>query len=665
MMPLSQYELAAILTFKDKTGQATKQAAKGMSTLEKAAIAAGVAFGALKAAQVAVDFAKAGAAIQRQSKALNSLATAAGTSGKAIISSIQGASGFTIDKMTAMQAATQALLMDVAKAPSDFERMTKVAVSLGRAMGVDAAQSIEKFTFAAARQSKLRADDLGLLIEVEEANRRYAEANNLVADSLTDVQKKQAFFNEMMRQGEIKVSELGDTTGDLATDFEILGAAVKDAKDEFALYWAEQATGSVNAEGAAKVIRDLPGRLRHLSAEVKSGASHYQAYNAQLKEHRMFTDRAITGYNGYVVALDKADKEVKPLFSDVTILNETLRNQKLAADLAAQGMREYKDETLDADTILKEFTLSATMAYTEYFKNIDQAAENFADRQADIEASHQEKIAEIMKQGQSRTVRIDVKGERLKLEILKSRLNQALKTRQEFDENTTRLEKLRNRETVQGLRESIAEQQSLLERGGSGWMAIKGKNIDALLAQENEQYAEELALLQEAKAEQERAQQESLGRMIIQQFTAWATMKGIAADKSIEMQIALAEQFGLITSEGAAMARAMIREMEAWANGVGGSADDVAARLAGATQRMKDLQAALEAIPKEWHINVRVHEEMRATQELYGVPETGKHVGGGTQAYQHGGHGGGWAMVGEHGPEPVRLPAGARVNSNT
>ena len=214
-------------------GTGHEEASRGLSGVAKAAKIAAGAFAALKSAQVAVDFIKFGAGVQRQRQALDNLAKSAGTSGTAITRAIQEASGHTIDRMTAMSAATRALIMDVADTPVEFERMTEVAVALGRAMGVDAAKSIDDFVTAAARQSKLIADNLGLVIDVESANRQYAAQLGKTADALTDAEKKQAFYNAMLDAGEEKMRALGDVGLDAAGKLELLSAATEDAKVGF------------------------------------------------------------------------------------------------------------------------------------------------------------------------------------------------------------------------------------------------------------------------------------------------------------------------------------------------------------------------------------------------------------------------------------------------
>ena len=144
-------ELRIVISTQSK-GQGAQQTSKGLRSIADAAKFAVGAFAALKGAQAAVDFVKQGAAVQRQANALDNLAKSAGTSGAAITQSIQRASDYTIDRMTAMEAASKAMIMGVAESPEQFERLTKVATTLGRAMGQDATKSIDDFVIAAFGQ---------------------------------------------------------------------------------------------------------------------------------------------------------------------------------------------------------------------------------------------------------------------------------------------------------------------------------------------------------------------------------------------------------------------------------------------------------------------------------------------------------------------------------
>jgi chromosome segregation ATPase len=174
----------------DKTEKTAKKTKTSWSDVKQAVSALAAAYASLKSARAIIEFAKLGAAANRQETALSNLAKTAGTSSDEILSAISIASDGTVDKMTAMEAANKAMLLGVADTPAEFERLTDVAVKLGRAMGQDAAKSIDDFVVAGGRQSKQIADNLGLMVSAEVANKKYAAAIGKTVDELTDQEKK-------------------------------------------------------------------------------------------------------------------------------------------------------------------------------------------------------------------------------------------------------------------------------------------------------------------------------------------------------------------------------------------------------------------------------------------------------------------------------------------
>lgn len=180
-----------------------------------------------------VESLQAGMAAERLGTATDNMAASFGASGEAITDSIQRASQYTINQMDAMGAANQAMLLGVAKSPAEFDKLTRIAVSLGRAMGQDATKSIGDMTIGLGRQSKLILDNLGLMVDAEKANEKYAASVGKSADELTDAEKKQAFINEALAQGEAKVAALGNSGLDSAGKVEQLTARWQDFGAEF------------------------------------------------------------------------------------------------------------------------------------------------------------------------------------------------------------------------------------------------------------------------------------------------------------------------------------------------------------------------------------------------------------------------------------------------
>ncbi|NIQ88764.1 MAG: hypothetical protein GWN93_06645 [Deltaproteobacteria bacterium] len=259
---VKSYEVSVVISGKDKLSQTLDGITKG--AMERVGHKVTELISQLP--QMAVEMVQLGAAVNRQANALDNMAQSFGTSGDAIISAIQEASGYTIDSMTAMQAANRAMMLDVADSPKEFERLTEVATRLGRVMGLDATQSINDFVTAAGRQSIMIADNLGLTIKVGDANEAYAAQLGKTADELTKAEQKQAFLNAMLDAGEEKLSTLGPEVADAATNIEMMQAAVEDAKIGLASWAAEMVNSAINLGELATKVREFPGWLESHTA---------------------------------------------------------------------------------------------------------------------------------------------------------------------------------------------------------------------------------------------------------------------------------------------------------------------------------------------------------------------------------------------------------------
>lgn len=121
------------------------------------------------------------------------------------------------------QRANQAVLLGV---PTDtFNAAASAAVKLGRAMGIDAASGLESLSLGLGRQSRLYLDNLGIIVSAEEAYKRFAASNNLVASQLSDGEKKAAFYAEALRKIYERAAELPDPIDSVAVSFKRLQAA--------------------------------------------------------------------------------------------------------------------------------------------------------------------------------------------------------------------------------------------------------------------------------------------------------------------------------------------------------------------------------------------------------------------------------------------------------
>jgi hypothetical protein len=692
-MPESQYKVSIIVKADDKTSGPSKKAAGGLKNLARAAKFAGAAFAAMKTAQVVVDLAKLGAAAERQSTALDNLAGAAGESGDMIVKSIQEASNFTIDRMTAMQAANRAMVMDVAETPKQFERLTKVATALGRAMGQDAAKSIDDFVTAGGRQSKLIADNLGLVIDAETAYTRYADQIGKTADELTDAEKKQAFLNEMLVQGEAKMADLGDQSLDAAGSFEQVSAAAADAKTSLGIIVSTlvQATGvmpklaeetrnladgiTAIAEAGGPNINLYQKAVQQGNRQLESSTEIHERYLALLRAESGMYDELGTEIGRYaytqeqsseiaryghsqvaqasedetqaiklttdernrmLFAMHQVNRAQEELASTAPPVVRGLENEAKAAQAAKEEMMRLAQA--EADVATKQLELS--MSFTRQFESMEEASANLAAKREKAETEHQEKLAGIRRRGQSRAIEVDEAAEQDRLAKLQRRLEIALQSESEMSEKTKQSTRMRKEDQIAELQTQIAEQEQLLDDHAAGRLVKAGANTDALIAEEQRRHEATIASLDAEMAKQEQMQQKTLGNMTLQAFDAWAKNQeameqGLDPNKLVEMRTKIAEEFGLVEQGSAELITDMMKEWDAWAENTGEDTDEVVGYIGNVLDATGELRDELIELTAETYW-------VRIRYDLQGQPIDVPNPGPGLSA---GGPGGGTVSV--------------------
>ena len=704
MSESSTFRVKIIIDSKDQTSAPAKKATKGMSNLKQAAKLAAGAFVAFQAAQKAIEFVKFGAKVQRAQTALNSLAKGAGTSGDAIVKSIQVAADFTIDKMSAMEAANKALLLGVASSPEEFATLTKQAVLLGRAMGQDAAKSIDDFVTAAGRQSKQIADNLGLMVSAEDANLRFAEANNISAAAMTDQQRKAAFLQEMLRQAEEKTKDLGSAQLTTADKIDQATAALKDAGANAASFvatladssgvidatttWAQSMSTATEAikESGFSVTAWVAGMGEFISSGGDSAAA-METFAEKQDEVRKALERSsaiwtntteqnaelfdlIQGegvtawqqYEKHAVLAAASLRGLPPKVEDVTAATIDLGvGTGDFFDVMSEGQSDLSmyegalGDVTDALLAQESAVVGAARAnretaadFTSLGRDVGKMAADFAKDREEIEAEHQENLAKIAKKGQSTAIRFDAAAETERLSRLKERLQVSLQQQSEFSDKT-KVSQLQSKEfSIANLQEEIATREQRLADFHAGRLVKAGINTVGLIAEEQARFDQELAILDESRIEQERVQRESLGRMLLEHVVTWGQMAGATATEIEAMQLKIAEEYGIITEDGVAAATA---QKDTWLE-----------NFALIRQVGEDAFAAItnriNLIPKTITVDIvfqQRHSAKEAAEAELGFAVPGMAAGGFA--------GGGTIDVGEEGPERVILPAGSFVNN--
>lgn len=168
----------------------------------------------------------------RSESVTNALRNLAGGADEAqgYLLAVKAATHETVSGLDAMQIATIALNSKVVTSADQMHELAEIATVTGRALGRQAGESVERLTLAIAKLEPELLDELGINIKRSDLYRQLAADLHVNQAALTDVQKRQAFANEVFRQGRERVEELGGFVESSATKWSVLKTRTDDLR---------------------------------------------------------------------------------------------------------------------------------------------------------------------------------------------------------------------------------------------------------------------------------------------------------------------------------------------------------------------------------------------------------------------------------------------------
>lgn len=175
------------------------------------------------------EFVAQGTKLPGLESAFNRMTTGMGLSSQKMLSTLQDSTRGLVSNLDLMQSTNKAVLLGLPVTESAMGDLAKSATALGRAMGLDATQSLNDLITALGRSSPLILDNLGLTVKVGEANEAYAAKLGKTSNELTDVEKKTAFYEAAMEAARRKTEELGEQTLTLSERIDRAWVAIENA----------------------------------------------------------------------------------------------------------------------------------------------------------------------------------------------------------------------------------------------------------------------------------------------------------------------------------------------------------------------------------------------------------------------------------------------------
>lgn len=161
----------------------------------------------------------------------NTLASELGQSGPRILKSVQE---ITQGQLTLAESAQNVnIALAAGFNTKQIESLTNIATKASRALGRDLTESIQRVTRGAAKLEPELLDELGIFTRIDPAVRAYANSLNVTEASLTSFERRQAFVNAVIEEGNKKFGAIDTAAPSAQKSLEQLRAQVTELGTEF------------------------------------------------------------------------------------------------------------------------------------------------------------------------------------------------------------------------------------------------------------------------------------------------------------------------------------------------------------------------------------------------------------------------------------------------
>lgn len=193
-----------------------------------------VATGAALAARAVYDLALRGSEVSGVKNSFDLLAVSAGGANKVLEAGRTGTRGLLTD-YDLMLNANRLLGARLPITAQQFGELAGQAVILGRSVGKDAKDSVDRLSLALAKMEPELLDEINIKVSAVDANKKYADSLGVNVTQLTAYQRQIAFLNAVQEQARERTEALGGLQLTFADHVTIVKNRVKDMYDQLAV----------------------------------------------------------------------------------------------------------------------------------------------------------------------------------------------------------------------------------------------------------------------------------------------------------------------------------------------------------------------------------------------------------------------------------------------
>lgn len=542
-------------------------------------VGAGIA-GALKLAQTTVELAKTAAQAERTEMAFDRLVSGIGESGDQLLDKMQEVTDGVISDQNLIQTANSALLLKAADTNQEMTNLLEIAAARSSASGRSIEDVFNRLALGIGKREPELLDEIGLVLRLPPAYERYAAELGTTADQLTEAQKTQALYNEVVRQSAGLLADNANQADNNAKKFERAAAASQNARIALGKLFADEVATA--AQRYAEILQGIVSLLNRIEGAQPESFGTLEARRFGAPAPNPLAGPRITASNFGGGAMPRAVAQFDPQQmaaqreAQIEFGQEMAQIERDAASQRLDATRQYESQRTDTiasyeRTIARDaedFARQRARAEAQFARQVAELsqnaarreadlAEDLAERIADLQSSASERIAEAQNATNERISEIEEDYRRSRERAERDHRDNLLNAAARLDATAVFNEQKRFARQQQDAQDAHDEaisdaQEALQER-----VDQERENLAERIAQEQEAHQERLANAREADAErsadmqrdfeeQKRLEDEDrairLQRMAEDHAAQLASMAAAQAEQMAEIDRAEAEE---------------------------------------------------------------------------------------------------------------------------
>jgi len=335
----------------DQVGKATERVGRNQTRLGQASASAGRQFAAQSAGLGGLVQAYAGAAanifaitaaftalnraaeFEQIIKGTQSLASSIGANGREIIASVQE---ITRSQLNLLETASTVNIGLAAGFNTDqINDLTEVSLRASKALGRSLTDAFTRVSRGAAKLEPELLDELGIFTRIDPAVKAYADSIGRSVSSLTNFERRQAFVNAVIAEGQRKFRDVDVTSKSAAVSLEQLAATIINLGLQF---------GSVLATGIAPLADFITGNLSNSIALF--GLLAKQVGGLATAVLAAGIDKATQSFANLALTAATALNRINPAFAEATRRAAQYAESTKLLNFGNQLLRQQSGEVL-------------------------------------------------------------------------------------------------------------------------------------------------------------------------------------------------------------------------------------------------------------------------------------------------------------------------------